>query len=107
MTTVTKSLLNLHPADGIDSIESPSYYKAMSRELGGKYGSNGKIAWYLDYPDFTKSFFDNVIRDHESEGVDFWWLDWQQHLTSPYTPGLGQTFWCNHVFYNDMVKKQA
>ena len=29
--------------------------------------------------------------------------DWQQHLTSPYTSGLGQTFWCNHVFYNDMV----
>ena len=101
-----KIALNLHPADGIDSIESPSYYKAMSRELGGKYGSNGKIAWYLDYPDFTKSFFDNVIRDHESEGVDFWWLDWQQHLTSPYTPGLGQTFWCNHVFYNDMVKNR-
>lgn len=101
-----KIALNLHPADGIDSIESPSYYKAMSRELEGKYGSDGKIAWYLDYPDFTKSFFDNVIRDHESEGVDFWWLDWQQHLTSPYTPGLGQTFWCNHVFYNDMVKNR-
>lgn len=101
-----KIALNLHPADGIDSIESPSYYNAMSKELNGKYDSNGKIAWYLDYPDFTKSFFKNIIRDHESEGVDFWWLDWQQHLTSPYTSGLGQTFWCNHVFYNDMVKNR-
>ena len=101
-----KIALNLHPADGIDSIESPSYYNAISKELNGKYDSNGKIAWYLDYPDFTKSFFDNVIRDHESEGVDFWWLDWQQHLTSPYTSGLGQTFWCNHVFYNDMAKNR-
>jgi alpha-glucosidase (family GH31 glycosyl hydrolase) len=34
--------------------------------------------------------------------VDFWWLDWQQNLTSNYTDGLGETFWCNHVFFNDM-----
>lgn len=101
-----KIALNLHPADGIDSIESSSYYNAMSKELGGKYDNNGKIAWYLDYPDFTKSFFNNIIRDHEAEGVDFWWLDWQQHLTSPYTSGLGQTFWCNHIFYNDMAKNR-
>lgn len=98
--------LNLHPADGVNSHESPGYYSAMKSELGGKYDENGNIAWSLDFPDFTKSFFKNIIRDHESEGVDFWWLDWQQHLTSPYTQGLGQTFWCNHVFYNDMMKNR-
>lgn len=98
-----KIALNLHPAEGVDSIESPGYYNAMRAELGAKYQSNGKIAWCLDFPDFTKSFFKNVIRDHEAEGVDFWWLDWQQHLTSHYTPGLGQTFWCNHVFFNEMA----
>lgn len=101
-----KISLNLHPADGIDSHESPAYYSAMNAELGGKYESGGNIAWNLDFPDFTKSFFKNIIRDHEAEGVDFWWLDWQQHLTSPYTSGLGQTFWCNHVFYNDMAKNR-
>lgn len=98
--------LNLHPADGVDSLESPSYFNAMKSDLDGKYARGGKIAWYLDYPDFTESFFRNIIRNHESEGVDFWWLDWQQHLTSPYTPGLGQTFWCNHVFYNDMARNR-
>ena len=97
-----KIALNLHPADGINSVESPGYYAAMKSELGGKYDSNGTIAWNLDFTDFTKSFFKNIIRDHEREGVDFWWLDWQQYLTSPTTPGLGETFWCNHVFFNDM-----
>lgn len=101
-----KIALNLHPAEGVDSLESPSYFNAMNAELGGKYEKDGRIGWYLDYPDFANSFFKNVIRDHEAEGVDFWWLDWQQHLTSPYTPGLGQTFWCNHVFYNDMAKNR-
>lgn len=94
--------LNLHPADGVNSIESPRYYNAMKAELAGKYDADGNLAWSLDYPDFAKSFFKNIIREHEKEGVDFWWLDWQQHLTSNLTPALGETFWCNHVFYNDM-----
>lgn len=102
-----KVALNLHPADGVSSQESPEFFTAMNEFLRGKYdvnGSGGKvIPWYLDYPDFTDSFFSTIIREHEGEGVDFWWLDWQQHLTSPYTSGLGQTFWCNHVFYNDMA----
>lgn len=105
-----KIALNLHPADGINNHESPEYFAAMNSDLGGKYDKEeswGKsIPWLLDYPDFTDAFFKHVIRDHESEGVDFWWLDWQQHLTSPYTNGLGQTFWCNHVFYNDMAKNR-
>lgn len=98
--------LNLHPADGVNSVESPRYYEAMKSELNGKYGTDGNITWSIDYPDFTKSFFKNIIREHEQEGVDFWWLDWQQHLTSHATPGLGETFWCNHVFFNDMKKNR-
>ena len=98
--------LNLHPADGVNSVESPRYYESMKSELNGKYGTDGNITWSIDYPDFTKSFFKNIIREHEQEGVDFWWLDWQQHLTSHATPGLGETFWCNHVFFNDMKKNR-
>lgn len=98
--------LNLHPADGVNSVESPRYYEAMKSELNGKYDTDGNITWSIDYPDFTKSFFKNIIREHEQEGVDFWWLDWQQHLTSHATPGLGETFWCNHVFFNDMKKNR-
>lgn len=101
-----KIALNLHPADGVNSVESPGYYDAMKRDLGGKYDADGTIGWNLDYPDFATSFFNRVIRDHEREGVDFWWLDWQQHLLSDSTPGLGETFWCNHVFFNDMAKNR-
>ena len=97
-----KVSLNLHPADGINSHESPTYYNLMKDDLNGKYDSNGNIGWNLDYADFTRSFFNRIIRDHEATGVDFWWLDWQQYLVSYNTPGLGETFWCNHVFFNDM-----
>ena len=102
-----KTALNLHPADGINQIESPTYFAAMNSELGGKYLNDNRdnINWSLDYTDFTKSFFKNIIRDHESEGVDFWWIDWQQYLTSPYTNSLSETFWCNYVFFNEAAKR--
>ena len=79
-----KTALNLHPADGINEVESPSYFAAMKSELGGKYLNNDKntINWSLDYTDFTKSFFKNIIRDHEKEGVDFWSVSYT-HLTLP------------------------
>lgn len=101
-----RTALNLHPADGIDSVESPRYFAQMKAELGDKYLKGDTITWSIDYPDFTTSFFNNIIHDHELEGVDFWWLDWQQHLTSKQTPDLGETFWINHVFFNDMAKNR-
>ena len=102
-----KTALNLHPADGINKTESPTYFDQMQSQLSGKYLNDGKdnINWSLDWPDFTKSFFSTIIRDHEQEGVDFWWLDWQQYLTSPYTNSLSETFWCNHVFFNEAKKR--
>lgn len=101
-----RAALNLHPADGVSRSESPEYFERMNATLKGKYGNSDTIPWILDKPDFTRTFFDTVIHDHEREGVDFWWIDWQQHLTSGYTEGLGETFWCNHVFFNDMAKNR-
>ncbi len=101
-----KTGLNLHPADGVSKSESPEYFAQMNAVLNGKYGDSENIPWILDNTDFAKTFANTILRDHEKEGVDFWWLDWQQHLTSPYTDGLGETFWCNHVFFNDMIKNR-
>lgn len=95
--------LNLHPAYGINRQESPVYFAQMTADLDGRYTNGDDIQWRLDQPDFAKSVFNRIMHDHEEEGVDFWWLDWQQWLTSPNLEGLGETFWCNHVYFNDMV----
>ena len=36
----------------------------------------------------------------ERQGVDFWWLDWQQWMESKFTPGLSNTFWLNYTFFH-------
>ncbi len=92
--------LNLHPADGVKAHED--CYAAMARDLGIDPASKKDIPWNLEDKRFAKAFFKNIIRPLEKQGVDFWWLDWQQYLTSPFIEGLGETIWCNHVFFNEM-----
>lgn len=113
-----KVALNLHPADGIGTHED--HYQDMKRDLGDKahYAPDGAILWTIEDRDFSKSFFKNIIRPLEKDGVDFWWLDWQQQRTvgghanergyqcPDGMDGLGETFWCNHTFFNDMAKNR-
>lgn len=99
-----KTALNLHPADGVGRHED--YYKAMKADLGYDASYSETIPWKIEDYDFYKALFKNIISVHEETGVDFWWLDWQQHLTVKDVPGLGETFWCNHVFFEDMRRNR-
>ena len=94
-----KVSLNLHPADGVASHEE--HFSEIRSDMGLPAGVD-RVPWQLHDSTFYRSLFSRIIRDRERQGVDFWWLDWQQNLTSRYVDGLGETFWCNHVFYNDM-----
>ena len=48
------------------------------------------------------SLFDTVLDPLRAEGVNFWWLDWQQWPDSKKLPGLSNTWWLNYVFYTHM-----
>ena len=94
-----KVSLNLHPADGVDDDED--FFQELRSDMG--LPATAKVVpWNLSDKKFYHNMFRRIIRAREQQGVDFWWLDWQQNLTSKYVDGLGETFWCNHVFYNDM-----
>ncbi len=99
-----KVSLNLHPADGVDDDED--FFTQLRDDMG--MDSTAKVVpWNLSDPKFYHYMFKHIIRARENQGVDFWWLDWQQNLTSKYVEGLGETFWCNHVFYNDMKNNRT
>lgn len=90
--------MNLHPADGIAPDEDN--FDSLAKDLGAP--TDKTIKWNIENQKFYKSFFKNIMRPHENIGVDFWWLDWQQWLLAPNMKDLGNTFWLNHVYYNDM-----
>ncbi len=98
-----KVTLNLHPADGFENYEA--CYPSLAKALGKT--DNEKIEWIGSNPDFMKAVFDSVLHPMEKEGVDFWWLDWQQHLKDTKLKNLDNTWWINHCFFTDMQKQAA
>ena len=111
-----RTALNLPPSDGIKNSEDK--YKDLRIAMGLPSSYTETIPWTIQDYSFARPFFDNVIRPLEKQGVDFWWLDWQQEKTvgehanaKGYTltdgaDKLSETFWCNHTFFEDMQKNR-
>lgn len=98
-----KVSLNLHPADGVDSDEDG--FEQLRTDMGLP-STTTVVPWTLEKPTFYHNMFKDIIHPLEDYGVDFWWIDWQQNLMNPRMSGLSETFWCNHVFYNDMKQNR-
>ena len=122
-----KTALNLHPASGIRPMEEcyPSFvadylsrtsdydgpdgylFKEGGYKYAGLEGPVGKAGYRAPVPyrmsqkEWADAYFNSVIRPLERQGVDFWWLDWQQWIESRYVKGLSNTFWINHAFFAD------
>ena len=122
-----KTALNLHPASGIgvredcypefvadylsrtDDYDGPEgyVYKGGEQLANGKVGRKGyhaPVPFRIDQREWADAYFNSVLHPMEKQGVDFWWLDWQQWKTSKYTEGLSNTFWLNYTFFNDKLR---
>lgn len=94
-----KVSLNLHPASGIQPYEEP--YERFVKAYG--WTEEGKsVPFRIDEQKWADAYFETVLEPMEKDGVDFWWLDWQQWRNSKYTKGLSNTFWLNHTFIRHM-----
>ena len=99
-----RSTFNLHPADGVKCGEDR--YADMARDMGIDPASKQTVPWVSSDKKFIRSMFRNVLSPMERDGVDFWWLDWQQHPTDPKVEGLSNTWWLNYVFFSQMEKNR-
>lgn len=93
-----KTTLNLHPAEGIQPHES--MYECMARQLQRDPGQRQPIRFDFCSASFIRAYFQYVIHPLEAQGVDFWWLDWQQGSTSR-TPGLDPLWLLNYYHFMD------
>ena len=79
-----KITLNLHPSDGVRFWEDQ--YEEMAKAMGmvevnedGTEYTTGKIIPFdFSDPQFVNAYFEVLHRPYEGDGVDFWWMDWQQ-----------------------------
>lgn len=71
-----KTALNLHPADGCRWHED--MYEEMCKASGVNPESKEQIPLDLLSPQAMANYFDILLHPYEEDGVNFWWMDWQQ-----------------------------
>ncbi len=87
----------MHPRDGIRAFEEP--YAKAAATVGVDAEAQEPVEFDLTNPRFVRAYFD-MHHDLETEGVDFWWLDWQQGGVTR-QPGLDPLWVLNHLHYLD------
>lgn len=90
--------VNLHPADGVHCYED--MYEDMAKAVGIDPKSKKKVDFKCGSDDFWNAYFDILHKPYEKDGVDFWWIDWQQGKHSD-VPGLDPLNALNHYHYLD------
>lgn len=93
-----KITLNLHPADGVRFWETQ--YEQMAQAVKIDPANKHYIPFRLDDDKYINAYFSVLLKPYEAEGVEFWWIDWQQGEKSD-TEGLDPLWALNHYHYYD------
>ncbi|HNS49776.1 MAG TPA: glycoside hydrolase family 31 protein [Anaerolineae bacterium] len=97
-----RATLNLHPAQGVQPFEEA--YPDFARSLGLDPAGKRAIPFRIGDPAFVKSYFELLHHPLEEQGVDFWWVDWQQGEASE-MKGLDPLPWLNHLHFSDSRRR--
>ena len=98
-----KVTLNLHPASGIQPWEAA--YPAMARAMGIDPATKKYVPFDPTNKKWVESYFQYVLHPLEKQGIDFWWLDWQQNPMMTTMPGVTNTWWINYIHFTDQQRE--
>lgn len=90
--------LNLHPADGIRGFEEQ--YEKVADRLGLDKEVEEPAEFDFSNKDFRDAYFEEVMNPYEDDGVDFWWIDWQQG-TKGKSGNADPLFLLNYYHFHD------
>ena len=97
-----KTTLNLHPASGVQPWEQA--YPEMARRMGIDPATKKYVPFDITNKKFAQNYMDVLHHPLEKQGVDFWWLDWQQEPNTK-TAGVSPTWWLNYVHFTDQERE--
>jgi alpha-glucosidase (family GH31 glycosyl hydrolase) len=98
-----KTSLNLHPASGIQPWEDA--YPAMAKAMGIDPATKQYVPFDPTNKNWATNYFKLVLHPLEKQGIDFWWLDWQQEPMMSKVPGLSNTWWLNYIHFTDQQRE--
>ena len=97
-----KVTVNLHPAQGVRPFENR--YEDFARFMGIDPKTKKRIPFDITDPKFIEGYFRFLHKPYENDGVDFWWIDWQQERETK-IKGLDPLWALNHYHTLDLAAK--
>jgi alpha-glucosidase (family GH31 glycosyl hydrolase) len=95
-----RTTLNLHPHSGVGKHEAQ--FEEFARAMGKDPAKVNNIPFKAADRQYMDAYFELLHHPYEKEGVDFWWIDWQQGEKTA-LPGLDPLWWLNHLHWEDMA----
>lgn len=93
-----KITLNLHPSDGVRFWEDQ--YVEMAKAMDVDYTTDKPVYFDITNAKFINAYFNILHKPYEKDGVNFWWIDWQQGNATG-IDGLDPLWSLNHYHYLD------
>ncbi|MDX1973914.1 MAG: glycoside hydrolase family 31 protein [Candidatus Sumerlaeia bacterium] len=94
--------LNVHPSDGVRPTES--MYEEFMATLGEDSSTSKTVTFDAGNKKYMEAYFQHTHHPREAEGVDFWWLDWQQYPEVKSVPGLLNLTWLNKLYFDNSLR---
>ena len=92
---------NIHPSMGVRWFEEQ--YEDMCKAMGQNPKEKKAVEFDITDKKFTENYFDILHHPFEKDGVDFWWIDWQQGKNTA-VKGLDPLWALNHYHFLDNAK---
>ncbi|MFA6413727.1 MAG: TIM-barrel domain-containing protein, partial [Syntrophales bacterium] len=90
--------LNDHPCDGVR--EHEECYPEFMRIVGKRLDGRKELPYDAGDRSYMDAIFNAALAPLERQGVDFWWVDWQQDYIQPFVrgvPNLRHLPWLNNL----------
>jgi alpha-glucosidase len=76
----------------------------MAKAMGIDPATKKYIPFDITDKKYATNYMNLLHHPLEKQGIDFWWLDWQQEPTTK-LPGVTPTWWLNYVHFTDQQRE--
>jgi alpha-glucosidase (family GH31 glycosyl hydrolase) len=97
-----KATVNMHPASGVQPWETR--YPEMAKAMGIDPATKQYVPFDITNEKFATNYMNILHHPLEHQGIDFFWLDWQQEQNTKLA-NVNPTWWLNYVHFTDQERE--
>lgn len=86
----------------MDAVKNPERAEVIERHKKSIESGIRNYRFNAGSKAYMNAFFNSALKAREEDGIDFWWMDWQQDYIYPEVngiKGLNHTQWLNELYF--------